>query len=151
MKQALMTAAVLVMCGCKSAEPIPDPEPPVIEKPDPPRADLPTNPQTGPDLPGSISEQWSLKRKDYDGTYRITWPSTFASDYGIGEGSYCTVGDHRAAFRGIDADHGARRPKYTLPQSKTFALPVTCILYNSQGEAVGWFEADRVGTNGRLP
>jgi hypothetical protein len=43
------------------------------------------------------------------------------------------------------------RPKYTLPLSVGLAAPVVCILYDSGGQAVGWFEAERVGMNGRLP
>jgi hypothetical protein len=147
MKALLTITLAIALLGCQSLPDIGG----IIPTPEQPETELPTNPVTGPDLPGSISEQWSMKLKDYDNTYRITWPSTFAREYGVGAGSYCTVGPHRAAFRGIDADHGAMRPKYTLPLSASFDLPVTCILYNASGEAVGWFVADQVGINGTLP
>ena len=135
-----------IISGCVQVNKLIDKatEPPVIEQP----ADtLPTNPQTGPDLPGSRSEQWSLSRKDYDQTWRIRWPSTFAY---LGAGSYCTANGNRADFRSYDTDHGARRPSYTLPLSTPLSNPVRCILYAQDGQAVAWFDGS-VNASGRLP
>jgi len=111
--------------------------------------DLPDNPDTPPDLPGSISEQWSFKRKDYDGTYRIAWPSSLRAL--VDDQSYCTVNGQRATWRGVDADNGANRPKYTIDfDAVEIDGPAECILYDLHGTALAWFVGS-VGQSGELP
>ena len=116
-------------------------KPPVVE---PAKPSLPTNPSTPPDLEGSISEQWSFAKKDYDQTWRVRWPSS------LPVGEYCTVNGVRADFRSFDTDHGARRPSYTMPQSVAVTYPATCILYDKD-EPVAWFVANSQNESGRLP
>ncbi len=118
---------------------------------EPAKPELPTNPQTPPDLEGSISEQWSFSRKDYDNTWRVRWPTYFYTAHKVGQGSYCTVNGDRAEFRSYDKDHGAYRPSYTMPQSIPVALPATCILYDREGNALAWFITDSHNKRGRLP
>lgn len=113
---------------------------------------LPTNPS----IPnsGSSREQWYFGYKSYDGTFRIRWPTYFATTYGVGPGSYNTVNGQRATFRSFDVDNGARRPSYTIPgPSSRFRGEVTCILYSSSGTALGWFRTNYGGsrTSGSLP
>ena len=120
---------------------------------------MPTNPVCPADLPGTISESFSWKKKQYDGTYRITWPTTLAV-MGVGEGSYTFVNGFRAEFRGFDTDGSAiepdvpkvKRPKFSLPLAAGVTGPVLCVLHSRAGGKVAWFKlestADRVG---RLP
>lgn len=124
----------------KKPEPQPDPEP-----------ELPTNPDVGPDLPNSISEHWSFGSKEHDQSWRIRWPSYFAKTLGLGGGSYCMVNKNRAGFRSYDTDNGSKRPSYTMSLSISLQFPVTCILYDKDGKAVGWFKTDGNGSKGRLP
>ena len=126
------------------------PRPP--DKPQPPANEtLPENPSTPADLPNSISEHWTIGPKAYDSTWRIRWPTTFAkSPFNLGPGSFCTCNGNRAEFRSYDTDNQSKRPSYTMPLSVTLQAPVTCILYDKTGVAVGWFKSGTSG-KGRLP
>lgn len=124
----------------------PTPTPPPDDGP------LPENPATPPDLPGSISEHWTIGPKEYDSTWRIRWPTTFArSPFNLGHGSYCTCNGARAQFRSYDTDNQSKRPSYTMPLSVPLQAPVTCILFDSAGNAVGWFKAEATRDKGHLP
>lgn len=112
---------------------------------------LPVNPTIAPDPPVGRGERWDFVRKDYDGTWRIRWPSTLAREHGIGPGSWCTVNGARAEFRSFDTDHGARRPSYRMPMTVLVHFPARCILYTKEGKAIAWFEAPAANTSGRLP
>lgn len=133
--------------GCASIRDWITPDP----KPVPPANTLPINPDVGPDLPNSISEHWSLARKEHDQTWRIRWPSYFARTLNLGSGSYCLANGNRAEFRSFDGDNGSKRPSYTMPLSIALVEPATCILYDASGKAAGWFKAERINASGRLP
>ena len=151
----ILILTMLMTAGCASfnindfpwwnTNPTPDPPPVVVDN------DLPVNPDTGADLPNSISEQWSFGTKEYDQTWRIRFPSHFANKMGIGPGSYCMANDNRAEFRSFDADNGSKRPSYTMSLSIKLNAPVTCILYDKDGKAVGWFKCEGLSGRGRLP
>jgi hypothetical protein len=109
---------------------------------------LPNN----PDVSGRC-QQWYFGYKSYDNSYRIRWSNYFATDLGLGPGSYCTVNGEVATFRSYDTDNGCKRPSYTTrgPSSR-FNGEVTCILYTPSGQAVGWFKANGdATTQGMLP
>jgi len=88
---------------------------------------LPKNPS----IPGygtSASQRWHFLYKDYDHTWRIRWPTYFADKLGNPKESWCTVNGERAS--------------YTLPgPRRRLSGPVICILYSSDGKALGWFQA----------
>ena len=101
---------------------------------------LPKNPS----IPGygtSASQRWHFLYKDYDHTWRIRWPTYFADKLGNPKESWCTVNGERAPFRSFDTDNG-ERASYTLPgPRRRLSGPVICILYSSDGKALGWFQA----------
>lgn len=108
------------------------------------------NPTIPPNTPGTLDQMFSLKRKDYDRTYRITWPTYFAGMLGFQESSYCTINGELATWRGWDHDNGASRPKYTIDQREVALRgPETCKLYNSDGRQLAEVQAV-VGRNVRL-
>lgn len=128
----------------------PPDEPPVVEPPSAPEG-LPVNLPVPDNPSGTRKELWSFAKKTYDSTYRIRWPSYFANFMGIGKGSYTMVNGHKAAFRSFDTDAGAKRPSYTMPV-RDLGSPVLCVLHDSQGAAIAWFQTPDAGTrNGRLP
>ena len=127
--------------------------PPITPEPEPDEDTdnaLPKNPATGPDVPNSISEHWSFGAKEHDQTWRVRWPSYFARQ-GIGSSSYCTVNGFKAHFRSYDVDHGSKRPSYTMPLSIGLVAPITCILYDNSGVAIGWFKCNGLSGKDRLP
>lgn len=105
-----------------------------------PDTDLPQNPNTGLNKPGSISESFSVKKKSYDSTYRITWPSYFRTQMGLGESSICTANGYAAQWKGIDDDNESSRPKYSLPLSVNLEGDVLFLLYDKDGRAVAWIK-----------
>lgn len=112
------------------------------------------NPDTPPNAPGSISQEWSFSLKTYDSTYRIRWPSFFAPT--CGKASYTMAGPHRAAFRSYDTDNNSKRPSYTMSSSLPLAGDsITCILYDDSGSAVAYFTSPVPTSSrkygGRLP
>lgn len=115
------------------------------------KSSLPTNPDIGPDKPNSISEHFTLSRKSYDNTYRIRWPSFFATGVGIGAGSYCMVGEHKARFRSYDTDNESKRPSYTLPLDIELKPPFMCVLHDERGKAIAWYDVTIIPEKGRLP
>lgn len=122
----------------------------VIEPPESPSNQLPQNPKTPNDLPGSISEQWSFSKKDYDKSYRIRFPTMFAKT--VGTGSYSMVNGNKATFRSYDTDNGSKRPSYTISSSIKLTGPITCILYSKESKALAWFSTPDTGTrSGKLP
>lgn len=108
-------------------------------------SDLPTNPK--------VSGSWYFAYKSYDGTYRIRWPTYFATSMGIGPGSYSLVQGQKATFRGYDTDNGQKRPSYTIPgPSSRFNGQVLCVLVASAGKPVAWFKCNADTTSsGTLP
>jgi hypothetical protein len=116
--------------------------------PDEPDSDLPQNPKTGTNLPNSISEYFTAKKKDYDKSYRISWPSYFSNHMGVGGGSYCTANGLKLRYRNQDKDHGANRPKYQIPQEAIdLNKEILYILYDNSGQTVGWIKTNL--TNGK--
>jgi hypothetical protein len=132
---SIMTGGALLMSGCESD--------------DDSSSGLPKNPA----LDGSSSRQvWSFGYKEFDHTFRIRWPSYFATDLGVGPGSYTTVNGERAEFRNYDTDNGGRRASYTMPGPSSRLGPVgteiTCVLHSSDGTALGWFKTGAPGGEG---
>lgn len=113
---------------------------------DKPKTQLPMNPV----LPDSgTREQWSFLVKDYDNSFRVRWPTHFATE--CGAKSYCTVDGVVFPFRSYDTDNGAKRPSYQHDQYP-LAASVTCVLFTDYGKAVGWFRASApFNVSGRLP
>jgi hypothetical protein len=111
---------------------------------------LPVNPPI-PDNPAGTSAQlYYFNFKSYDNTFRIRWPSYFATDLGVGPGSYVMVNDQRAEFRSFDKDSGAQRPSYTMPGPESrLSAPYRCILHAADGRVIAWFETP-VYKQGRL-
>jgi hypothetical protein len=110
--------------------------------------DLPDNPPVS-----GRGQSWYFGYKSYDNTFRIRWPTYFATALGVGPGSYTLVEGQQADFRGYDTDNGSKRPSYTIrgPSSR-FSGVVTCVLYSAGGEALGWFQANaEATTQGTLP
>jgi len=114
------------------------------------------NPQIG----ASSGQSWSFGYKEYDQTFRIRWPSYFATDLGVGPGSYCLVNGEVARFRSYDTDEGSKRPSYTLPgPSDRFGAAgteLTIVLHSAGGEPLAWFKTRVQGEgagmiSGRLP
>lgn len=105
---------------------------------------LPKNPE----IPGygtSARQRWHFIYKDYDHSWRIRWPTYFADKLGDPAASWCTVNGERAPFRNFDTDHG-KRASYRLPgPRRRLSGPVICILYSSDGKALGWFQATAPG------
>lgn len=114
---------------------------------------LPTNPTIPANPSGTSAQLWYFGYKSYDNTFRIRWPTHFATALGVGSGSYTTVNGQTARFRSFDTDNGAKRPSYTISGPKSrFSGTVTCILYSSRGQALAWFKANsQATTQGRLP
>jgi hypothetical protein len=114
---------------------------------------LPTNPTIPANPSGSSAQLWYFGYKSYDNTFRIRWPTYFATALGVGKGSYTMVAGQKAGFRSYDTDNGAKRPSYTIDGPKSrFSGTVTCILYSSHGQALAWFKANsQATTQGRLP
>lgn len=115
--------------------------------------DLPANPAVPANPSGSSAQLWYFGYKSYDNTFRIRFPTYFATALGVGPGSYTLVNGQNARFRGFDTDHRARRPSYTIPGPKSrFSGIVTCILYSAEAKALGWFTAPAHSTTqGSLP
>ena len=107
-----------------------------------------TNPAV-PDGPGRVQE-WYWARKDYDGSFRVRWPTYFADV--AGNGSYTMINEHRAEFRGYWTDQPeARRPSYTMP-IRDLPSEVLCVLYSSEDKPLAWFRTATVGAHrGTLP
>jgi hypothetical protein len=123
--------------------------------PSDPASPTPSDPVALPDNPqvSGRGQQWYFGYKSYDNTFRIRWPTYFATSLGVGSGSYTLVDGQVAGFRGYDTDNNSKRPSYTTPGPKSrFSGVVTCVLYSSSGQALGWFKADAGGTSqGNLP
>ncbi len=115
--------------------------------------DLPNNPSIPANPSGTSRQLWYFGYKSYDNTFRIRWPTHFATSMGVGPGSYTMVDGQRASFRSFDTDYGAKRPSYTIRGPKNrFRGDVLCILYSEDGRALGWFVANAdVTSQGRLP
>ena len=108
------------------------------------------NPPIPTNTPGTLDQMFSLKRKDYDGTYRITWPTYFAGVIFDRAASYSEINGHRASWYGIDDDNGASRPKYTIDQHMVIIDGrALCKLYNSDGVQLAEVRA-AVGRNVRI-
>lgn len=123
------------------------------------RGGLPENP-TLDVRDGDAKQMWSFGYKRYDSTFRVRWPTYFATDLGIGPGSYNMINNERAEFRSFDYDDGAQRPSYTMPGPSyrlgDTSTELTCVLYSSDGQALAWFKthvpADGAGMlNAPLP
>jgi len=134
---AMMAASVLLMAGCESSDSSSSSSDSQTE------GALPKNP-TLDDQAGDTKQMWSFGYKDYDHTFRLRWPTYFATDLGVGPGSYNTVNGERAEFRGFDYDDGAQRASYTLPGPSyrlcDTSTELTCVLYSADGQALAWFK-----------
>lgn len=108
-------------------------------------SNLPPNPQ--------VSGSWYFAYKSYDGTYRIRWPTYFATSMGLGPGSYTLVNGQKATFRGYDTDGGKKRPSYTISgPSSRFNGTALCVLVTPADQPVAWFTCNAdVTSSGSLP
>jgi hypothetical protein len=119
-----------------------------------PYTNLPNNPSVPANPSGTSRQLWYFGYKSYDNTYRIRWPTYFATQLNMGPGSYTTVNGERAPFRSYDTDNNSKRPSYTIPAARgtRFSGEVLCILYTQNNEPVAWFKTSASGvTQGRLP
>ncbi len=108
-------------------------------------SNLPTNPK--------VSGSWYFGYKSYDGTYRIRWPTYFATSMGFGPGSYTLVNGQKATFRSYDTDNGQKRPSYTISgPSSRFNGQALCVLVSASDQPVAWFTCNAdATTSGSLP
>lgn len=115
--------------------------------------DLPSNPSVPANPSGTSRQLWYFGYKSYDNTFRIRWPTYFATDLGVGPGSFNLVDGQRAEFRSFDTDNNSKRPSYTIPGPKSrFSGSVICILFSAGGTPLAWFEANAgATTQGSLP
>lgn len=110
-----------------------------------------------PDIPpssGGREQEWYWAWKEYDGTFRIRWPSYFHNEHQVGDGSYTTINGERADFRGIWRDDGvSQRPSYTIPGPRSrFEGIVLVQLYAANDKLLAWFRIDAGSTQrGYLP
>jgi hypothetical protein len=119
-----------------------------------PYTDLPNNPSVPANPSGTSRQLWYFGYKSYDNTYRIRWPTYFATELNIGPGSYTTVNGERARFRSFDTDNNSNRPSYTIPAQRgtRFRGEVLCILYNKNDQPIAWFRTSASGrSQGSLP
>lgn len=142
---AALVGALLM--GCSALRDVSLPELPT--EPEAPVAGF-VNPTIPPTTVGTNDQNFSLKKKDYDSTYRIAWPTYFANKIGDNVGSYSMIDGKRATFRGWDDDNGAKRPKYSISQRDIDVNgPVVCKLYSAKGVQLAETVAV-VGRNVRL-
>jgi hypothetical protein len=110
--------------------------------PAPGKPSLPVNPAPKTKL---MRSKFSAKKKDYDGTWRISWPEECTPLIRNVKGSYCMIGDRKATYRGMDKDLGANRIKFSIKQGFTYGK-VLHTLHDADGKIVAWI--DTGPTNG---
>ena len=106
------------------------------DKDKPEKQELPDNPRPQTQ---EMKSRFSAKKKDYDGTWRVTWPEECTLLIKDKEKSYCMIGNRRAAYRGMDKDYGANRIKYSIDQGFDYKK-VLHTLHDADGTTVAWIE-----------